>query len=226
MSTALSSRAGSFLRCFSIYLAAFAAVIIWLPLVRGVFDGASYHWGLAYFGRQFGGSGVDGDYWLIVAQATWMLALVYLGLRRPGALSYTLLLAWHGANAVSWGMGYLADPADMVLQGDTLAVSINIGLVAAGLFVAGLAAALASLMLEISDDKTPPRFAWTRANSIALGLALALLPLQFCLLRLGEAHGATDADGVLLTMLQWLMLVVAFGLDRKRPSAPVRLAVS
>ncbi|MEQ8934965.1 MAG: hypothetical protein RIE56_04155, partial [Amphiplicatus sp.] len=134
MATASFSRTGAFLRCFSIYLAAFSATIVWLPLIRGAFDGASYEWGIAYFGRMFSGAGLGGDYWLLIGQAAAVLALVYLGLRRPGAAGYALLILWHGVNGASWLAGYLADPGDMAFEGDTLGVSVNIGLVAAGLF--------------------------------------------------------------------------------------------
>ncbi|GAB4526604.1 MAG: hypothetical protein Kow00133_15470 [Amphiplicatus sp.] len=45
--------------------------------------------------------------------------------------------------------------------------------------------------------------------------ALAILPVQFALLRFGEPHARTDEIGVILTIAQWLAIVFALGLDRK-----------
>ena len=39
-----------------------ALVIIWLPLVRGLMDGESYHWDSSLWGYQLGGRGIHGDY--------------------------------------------------------------------------------------------------------------------------------------------------------------------
>ena len=56
---------------------------------------------------------------------------------------------------------------------------------------------------------------WTRTNKV-LGLALiALLPIQFVLLRFGEPHGTTDQIGVVLTILQWMLIGAAL---RPRPT--------
>lgn len=46
-------------------------IIIWLPLVRGLMDGETYQWANSIWGMQIGGSGVRGDYWLLLVQAIW-----------------------------------------------------------------------------------------------------------------------------------------------------------
>ena len=54
------------------------------------------------------------------------------------------------------------------------------------------------------------------ANRVLLALTLALLPIQFFLLRVGEQHGTNDQIGVLLTMLQWVALNVALATNRSK----------
>lgn len=53
-------------------------IIVWLPFVRGLMDGNTYEWGNYFFGMQFGGRGVHGDYWLLVIQAVFGILLLYL----------------------------------------------------------------------------------------------------------------------------------------------------
>ncbi len=50
---------------------------------------------------------------------------------------------------------------------------------------------------------------WSRANTIWLGGLLALLPVQFVLLRFGSPSGTTDVVGVLITIMQWMLLTAA-----------------
>ncbi len=50
---------------------------------------------------------------------------------------------------------------------------------------------------------------WSRANSIWLAGLIALLPLQFVLLRFGDANGKTDLIGVVITIFQWMLLTDA-----------------
>lgn len=205
------------MRCLSIYIAALTAILSWLPLIRCLLDGATYEWGTSYFGHAFRGAGVGGDFWLLVVQAAVALGLVFFGLRRPGALGYALLFAWHGVNFASWLTAWLAKPEGLIFRGDTLGVEVNVGLFAVCAFAAGLTAALAAAALEFSGGRRPPVFAWTRANTVALALALALLPIQHALLRFGEPHARSDEIGVLLTMAQWVAIVFAFSLNRRRP---------
>ena len=56
-------------------------ILVWLPFVRGLMDGDSYRWGNIFWGMQIGGSGVRGDYWILVFQALFGLTLLFLGWR-------------------------------------------------------------------------------------------------------------------------------------------------
>jgi hypothetical protein len=41
-------------------------------------------------------------------------------------------------------------------------------------------------------------------------LVIALVPIQFLLLRFGTQHGTNDQIGVILTMVQWILLNLSF----------------
>ena len=97
-------------------------------------------------------------------------------------------------------------PEDYRFKGDTLGVDVSLAWVGPVLF-GGFA--LLSVLWVMRDLRTPhekvvPK--WSRANSVFLLIVLALLPIQFVLLRFGEQHGTRDQVGVLLTMAQWILI--------------------
>ncbi len=211
------SKTGALLRNIALYIVAFTFIIAWLPLVRSILDGPTYQWGAAFFDVGFSGAGLGGDFWFLVAQAILASAILYLGFRSPGALSYLLLSLWLALNAASFVYGFITDPEALMFHGDTLGVHVNIGLFAVALHGGALFAAIGGAALEMGGGRRPPRFAWTRANTIALLVALALLPVQFLLLRYAVGQELADQVGVILTMAQWAGIVFALGLDRKKP---------
>lgn len=217
MTAPSTSRTGAFLRNVALYLVAATFILTWLPLIRSILDGEAYEWGTAYFAMQFSGKGMGGDFWLLAAQGVFAFVLFYFGFRRAGRFAYALLIFWLVFNAANFAYGLVTAPDALILQGDTLDVRINIGVIALAIFGGGLVLALLGARLEFADGKRPPHFAWTRANSVALFLALAILPLQFFLLRFGEQHARNDEIGVILTMTQWAAIVLAIGLNRRRP---------
>lgn len=185
------------------------AITVWLPLIRGLMDGGAYQWGGEFWGFSVGGSGVGGDYWLLPLQAgfvIWLLYLGWCGARRP---FHWLLLLWHIPLGVSAIYNSLRFPENYRFHGDTLGVDVSLAWVGP-LFFGGFA--LLSLIWAVRDlRRNQPRaiMPLQRANRILLAIMLALLPVQFFLLRFGEQHGTNDQIGVLMTMLQWVGLNVA-----------------
>ena len=116
---------------------ALATVVFWLPVVRGLFDGASYQWG----GFGFSGRGIGGDYWFVVTASVLAIALQYLAWRGPRAPFYALFGSWHLYLAFTTASAATSDPASLRFQGDTLGVDVSFA-VAAPVFM-GVAAALA-----------------------------------------------------------------------------------
>jgi hypothetical protein len=184
-------------------------IIVWLPFVRGLMDGDSYQWGYEFFGKQFGGRGVHGDYWMLVIEATFGILLLYLGWRGARPPFHWLLLFWQILMAAQACYNSFTSPEDYRLKGDTLGIDVSLAWVGPVLF-GGFA--LLSLLWVVRDLRTRPQKIapqWNRTNSMILLIVLILLPIQFVLLRFGEQHGQNDQIGVLLTVTQWILISCA-----------------
>jgi hypothetical protein len=181
---------------------ALTTIIFWLPTVRGAFDGPSYRWGL--FG--FSGSGTAGAWWLPVlgsAAALTARGLAWRGGLRPASV---LLVAWHVTLFAGVVYAAATNPDDFRLQGDTMGINISLALVGPALFGAGAVLAIYVAVRAFRGDIAARREAWTRSNTRWLAALVALLPIQFVLLRSGAAGRGADQAGVLLTIGQWLLL--------------------
>jgi hypothetical protein len=180
---------------------ALTTIIFWLPTVRGAFDGPSYRWGL--FG--FSGNGMAGAWWLPVLGSVAALtarSLAWRGGLRPASL---LIGAWHAALFAGVVYAAVTNPDDFRLQGDTMGINISLALVGPALFGAGAALAVYVGVRALRRDIASRREAWTLSNTRWLAALIALLPVQFFLLRYGSADSTADQIGVLLTIGQWLL---------------------
>ena len=183
-------------------------IIVWLPLVRGLMDGDSYQWANVFWGFQFRGRGIHGDYWLLLLQAVFGLTLLYLGWRGARQPFHWLLLLWHVPIGLQATYESLTSPEDYRFRGDTLGVDVSLAWV--GPLVFG-GFALLSLWWVVRDLKSGQKHEvpqWTFANRLLPLIAVGLLPIQFVLLRFGPQHGPGDQAGVILTMLQWLLITL------------------
>jgi hypothetical protein len=189
---------------------AITLLLIWLPLVRGVMDGQSYAWGLSLWGPNFSGRGIEGDYWFVVLAAVVGLGLLYLGWRGAKPPFHWLLLMWHLPLAAGVTILSLRQAEDLRFRGDTLGIDVSLAWIGPLLF-GGFA--LLALMWVVRDLRlrrqrsAPP---WNRMNRALLATVIALIPAQFVLLRFGEPDGTADQAGVILTILQWVLLNLAF----------------
>jgi hypothetical protein len=185
-------------------------IVTWLPLVRGIMDGSSYKWGQSFIGISLSGNGVGGQYWVLVVQAVIGISLVYLGWRGARPPFHLLLLLWNVPSAVNAFFNAIRFPEEYRFQGDTLGVDVSVAWVGP-LFWGSLA--LLSIVWVVRDLKrdgsreVPP---WTQRNTILMTLVIALVPIQFLLLRFGTQHGTNDQIGVILTMVQWILLNLSF----------------
>ena len=201
-------------------------ILVWLPLVRGLMDGESYQWGAIFWGMQFGGSGVRGDYWLLVLQAIFVIRLLYLGWRGAPQPFHGLLLLWHVPMGVQAFYNAITSPDDYRFRGDTLGVDVSLAWVGPLLFGGIALLSIFWVVRDLRSGREPVEVEWTRANRIFLVIALGLLPIQFVLLRFGEPHGTRDQLGVVLTMLQWLIINWALIPWPKRIESVSRVAAS
>ena len=184
-------------------------IVTWLPLVRGLLDGDTYEWGNSFWGKQIGGHGLHGDYWLLLIQAAFGILLLYLGWRGARQPFHWLLLLWQIPLAAQACYNSFTSPEDYRFRGDTLGVDVSLAWVGP-VFAGGFA--LLSIFWVVRDLRAKQKKVipeWRRANLIFLLIALSLLPIQFVLLRFGEPHGPRDQVGVILTMMQWLLILWA-----------------
>lgn len=195
---------------------ALTLLFVWLPLIRGLMDGASYAWGARYWGVAVGGAGMGGQYWLLLIQGfvgVWMLALGWRGARPP---FHALMLLWHGVLATSSIYSAITHPDQYRFRGDTMGIDVSLAWVGPVLFGGFFLAAVRWTMRDLRRSGRRPVPRWTRANRIWAVLLALLLPLQFMLLRFGPPHGLSDQVGVVLTILQCLFLGWVFKPPRYR----------
>lgn len=185
-------------------------IIVWLPFVRGLMDGNSYQWANSFWGKQIGGSGVHGDYWLLLVQAVVGIAVLYLGWRGARQPFHWLLLLWLIPLAVQACYESFTAPEEYRFRGDTLGIDVSLAWVGPLLYGGFALLAIVWVVRDLKSGRETVSPEWTRLNRAFLTIALVLLPIQFVLLRFGEQHGPRDQVGVILTMLQWVLINLSF----------------
>jgi uncharacterized membrane protein len=193
-----------------------SVILAWLPMIRCLIEGGAYQWSLPLFFWRTEGAGLAGDFWTLPAQAALGSLLLYLGLRHPSRFSYWFLALILALYAVSWFMAYFLRPEDLIFRGASVGFQYDVGLLAAGYSALAGAFAVLGARFEYALDRPRPVFGWTRTNTLILLFALALLPAQAALFRLGPQHGELDRLGVYATAAQWVLIVLAFAANRRR----------
>ena len=138
---------------------------------------------------------------------------------------HALLLLWIVPLGVGATWLSITQPEDFRFQGDTLGVDVSLAPVGILLFGGMAALAVFWVIRDLRSGRQREALPWTRTNKL-LGFALiALLPVQFILLRFGEPHGTTDQIGVVLTILQWLLIGTALRPRSEKRDQAARLTV-
>jgi hypothetical protein len=185
-------------------------IIVWLPFVRGLMDGDSYHWANSFWGKEIGGSGVHGDYWILLVQAVVGIAVLYLGWRGARQPFHWLLLLWLIPLAVQACYDSFTAPEEYRFRGDTLGVDVSLAWVGPLLYGAFALLAIVWVIRDLRSARERVTPEWARLSRVLLLIAVILLPIQFVLLRFGEQHSPRDQMGVILTMLQWVLINLSF----------------
>jgi len=191
-------------------LTSLTMIILWLPLIRGLMDGDTYQWGASFLGKDFGGKGLGGQYWLLVLEAVIAIELVYLGWRGARKPFHWLLLVWNTTGLLNAFYNAIKFPEDYRIQGDTLGIDVSVAWVGPLFWTTLTLLSILWVVRDLRRRSTKETPQWRRANGVLLAIAAGLLPIQFLLLRFGEPHSTRDQIGVILTLLQWLLLNLAF----------------
>ena len=184
-------------------------LLAWLPFVRSAMDGGSYTWGMGWWGLSAGGTGVSGQYWVPVVEVALGVTILWLGCRGARVPFHWLLLAWHTALFSSFTYMSVTHPEDFRFQGDTAGIDFSLAWVGPALTGAFLAASIFWVVRDLRTAAPRQVAPWSRTNTIWLTTLIALLPVQFVLLRFGDPNGPTDLIGVVITIVQWMLLVDA-----------------
>ncbi len=192
-----------------LFWVALMMVVVWLPLMRAIMDGESYQWGVLIFGTMMHGKGLDGDTWFLVAELTYGITLLYLGLRGARSPFAWLLLGWIGFFAANAYYGMITDPDAMRFEGETLGVSINIGMISTALHSIALILMIMWLKVEFASKRIRTVPPWGKRNTLFLIMVAIAIPLEYVLLHFGPTHGMTDKIGVFLTIGQWVLICLA-----------------
>lgn len=192
---------------FLLILTSFTFATSWLPFIRGISDGASYHWGTSLFGNTFYGKGMSGDFYYVVLNVMIGLMLMYSFYWIKNRMAfYLLLILWYGsmiANSfyeVFAGDGYM-------FHGDTLNVHLDLSFIIIPLMIV-MGAFVVYVILE--DRKYSFVAKGTKKNKFWAILLLFPIPVQAVLFSMGEPHGLTDKIGVIIALLQVALAWTAF----------------
>lgn len=149
---------------------------------------------------------MGGAYWFIFLGSVFGLIIQVLGWRGAKLPFHFLLSGWFLLLAGEAIFLAIHSPESYRFRGDTLGIDISLTWIGPLLFSA---AALAAVWWSWTDLVASTRLkaaSWNRENTWWLAGLLALLPVQFVLLRTGSPHGLTDQIGVILTIIQWFAI--------------------
>lgn len=179
----------------------------WLPFIRGIADGESYHWGTSLFGNVFYGKGTGGDFYYVAINVFLCLLLMYFFYWiKNRKVFYSLLVLWYGSMIgnsffeVFAGDGYM-------FHGDTLNVHLDLSFIIIP-FMIVMGALVVKVILEDLNHSFVAK--GTKKNKFWAILLLAPIPVQIVLFYMGESHGITDKIGVIIALLQVALAWTAF----------------
>ena len=182
----------TWVRGLLIALVSASLFIVWLPFNRSWMDGESYAWGLPILGQAMSGRGLGGDYWvlppLVLFGAITLLAGWRASRRMAGMLSGLWFLVWLASLLV-----FRVSEGPVFFQGDTLAITLDITAIAAGVILVGVTGAW---LLVRAPEKENDALAWAPLNTTFTVFFLGIWAAAFALLASGEPDGQTDRIGV------------------------------
>jgi len=122
----IAYRTNQTLKSVLLYIIALTFMLVWLPLLRSLFDGISYEWGMTYFGIIFRGAGISIDYLFLIAQMVFYAILFYSSYwSRQRWIFYVALVIWFLHNFGNLLMEIILE-GDTMFHGETLNVHVSL----------------------------------------------------------------------------------------------------
>ena len=183
-------------------------MLVWLPLLRCLFDGKTYSWGQQYFGMSINSTGIEPGYFMLIPFLMLYLLFFYSFYWIKNRTIFYVLLAWFWIHNFSNLLFDIIKNGDTEFHGDTLNVHISISMIVIPLSII----ALIWIIAVIRKDKklTEVNIPWGRTNKIKALIILAPIPIQAILFATGEAHGLTDEISVIITIIQSFLIAIIF----------------
>tara|TARA_R110002049_G_scaffold295948_3_gene483762 strand:- start:10448 stop:11092 length:645 start_codon:yes stop_codon:yes gene_type:complete len=208
MKTPIAVRSNNYLFNSLLIFSGITFMLVWLPLLRCLFDGKSYSWGQDYFGLSFSSSGVESDYFVLILFLLFFILFFYsFYWIKNRVIFYALLILWWIHTFGNLLFGLIRD-GDSIFQGDTLDVNVSISMILIPLSILALLLIVAIILKD--RKKAEVSIPWNKRNTIKALLILGPLPLQAIMYATGEPHGLTDEISVIITILQSFLIPTIF----------------
>ncbi len=183
-------------------------MLVWLPLLRCLFDGKTYSWGQNYFGIFFNSTGIEAGYFILIPFLILYLFYFYSFYWVRNRTIFYIMLAWFWMHNFGNLIYDIIKNGDTEFHGDTLDVHISISSIVIPLSVIALIWVVAVIL---KDRKLPEvSIPWSRSNTRKALIILSPLPIQAIMYATGEAHGLTDEISVVITIIQSFLLAIVF----------------
>tara|TARA_R110001583_G_scaffold110917_3_gene259990 strand:+ start:485 stop:1135 length:651 start_codon:yes stop_codon:yes gene_type:complete len=208
MKTPIAVRSNNYLFNSLLIFSGITFMLVWLPLLRCLFDGKSYSWGQDYFGLSFSSSGVESDYFVLILFLLFFILFFYsFYWIKNRVIFYALLILWWIHTFGNLLFGLIKD-GDSTFQGDTLDVNISISMILIPLSILALSLIVAIILKD--RKKAEVSIPWNKKNTTKALFILGPLPLQAIMYATGEPHGLTDEISVIITILQSFLIPIIF----------------
>ena len=208
MKNLIAIRSKNILFNILMFFAAFTFMLVWLPLLRCLFDGNSYQWAQQYYGITLVSKGLSADYLALVFFLIIYMALFSSFYWIKNRVIFYALLIWWWLHVFGNLLFEIIQNGDTQFHGDTLNVHVSLSAIVIPLAI--IAAILIFLVIR-KDRQTPDtQIKWSKPNTQKALFILGPLPIQAILFATGEPHGITDQIGVLIAIAQSYLFPIIF----------------
>jgi hypothetical protein len=172
--------------------------------MRGLLE-RNFEW--SYAG--IGGTAMSGDYWVIAVVIALAVLLLFFGWRGGNTLVHWGIFVWVCFLFGSSLAIVVSDPGTRVFA-DTLHTDFSYAWVIFPLDALLFAITVVWMFFFRKRNPGVSQPKWMRVNSVLLAVAVGLIAVEYAVFNAGEQHGFMDGIGILITLMQWVILNLAF----------------
>ncbi|MDN5205249.1 ubiquinol cytochrome C oxidoreductase [Fulvivirgaceae bacterium BMA10] len=198
-------------------IVSFSFLVVWLPLLRALFDGLSYRWGTTYFGIAFNGRGLTMDYLFLILQLIFF-AVLFLSFYwfRKRKLFYGLLVVWF-IHVFGNLLFDIIKNGDHMFHGDTLNVHVSLSAIIIPLSLIAAVLIILSIWKDMNSNEVS--ISWSKRNRLLAFIVFGPLPIQAIFFATGKPHNITDQIAVIVAIIQCFAIPFILRPDKKEITA-------